>query len=64
MERFAATLCLSGAFLLALGNAGFAQQVDSEELLGGHENPPVISTGSSGTSQRCSSTSSIESRSN
>jgi CHRD domain len=45
MERFAATLCLSGAFLFALGNPGFAQQVDSEELLGGHENPPVISDG-------------------
>ena len=45
MRRFATTLCLSGAFLFALGNAGSAQQVDSEELLGGHENPPVISDG-------------------
>lgn len=45
MRRFATTLCFSGAFLFALGNAGSAQQVDSEELLGGHENPPVISDG-------------------
>ena len=45
MRRVAATLCLSGAFLFALGNAGSAQQVNSEELLGGHENPPVISDG-------------------
>jgi hypothetical protein len=45
MRRFATTLCLSGAFLFALGTAGSAQQVGSEELLGGHENPPVISDG-------------------
>jgi hypothetical protein len=45
MQRFAATLGLSAAFLFALGPAGSAQQVDSEELLGGHENPPVISDG-------------------
>ena len=45
MRRFATALCLSGAFLFALGNAGSAQQVGSEELLGGHENPPVISDG-------------------
>ena len=45
MRRFATTLCLSGAFVFALGNAGSAQQVGSEELLGGHENPPVISDG-------------------
>jgi CHRD domain len=43
--RSAATLGLSGAFLFALGNAGSAQQVNSEDLLGGHENPPVISAG-------------------
>src|SRR5262245_49278483 len=49
MRRSAATLGLSGAFLFALGNTGCAQQVNSETLLGGHENPPVISTGSSGT---------------
>jgi hypothetical protein len=46
MRRSAATLALSVAFLFALGNAGSAQQVNSENLLGGHENPPVISTGS------------------
>src|SRR5262245_17623355 len=46
MRRSAATLGLSGAFLFALGNAGSAQQVNSEDLLGGHENPPVISSGS------------------
>jgi hypothetical protein len=46
MRRSTATLGLSGAFLFALGNAGSAQQVNSEDLLGGHENPPVISTGS------------------
>jgi hypothetical protein len=46
MRRSAATLGLSGAFLFALGNAGSAQQVNSEDLLGGHENPPVISAGS------------------
>ena len=45
MRRFAAILCLAGAFLFALGKAGSAQNVDSEELLGGHENPPVISDG-------------------
>ena len=41
MRRSAATLGLSGAFLFALGNAGSAQEVSSETLLGGHENPPV-----------------------
>ena len=46
MRRSAATLGLSGACLFALGSAGSAQQVSSEDLLGGHENPPVISTGS------------------
>jgi hypothetical protein len=45
MQRFAATLGLSGAFLFALGPAGSAQQVESEDLLGGHENPPVVSDG-------------------
>jgi hypothetical protein len=45
MRRLAATICSTGAFLFALGNAASAQQVDSEELLGGHENPPVISDG-------------------
>ena len=49
MRRFATTLCFSGVFLFALGNGGSAQQVSSEALLGGHENPPVISEGSSGT---------------
>jgi hypothetical protein len=45
MRQLAATACLAGAFLFALGKGGSAQQVDSEELLGGHENPPVISDG-------------------
>jgi hypothetical protein len=45
MRRSAATLGLSGAFLFALGNAGSAQQVNSETLLGGHENPPVLTVG-------------------
>ena len=43
--RLAATLCSTGAFLLALGNAASAQHVDSQGLLGGHENPPVVSDG-------------------
>jgi len=46
MRRFAVTLSVSGAFLFAFGNAGSAQQVNSEELQGGPENPPVISEGS------------------
>ena len=53
MRRFAAMLAWSAALLFALGNGGSAQQgkserlhVKSERLLGGNENPPVISDGS------------------
>jgi hypothetical protein len=46
MRRLATVLALSAAFLLALGDAGSAQQVRSERILGGNENPPVISDGS------------------
>jgi hypothetical protein len=46
MRRFLATLPLSAVFLLALGHPGTAQQVRSERLLGGNENPPVVSDGS------------------
>lgn len=46
MRRLAAMLPLSATFLLVLGDAGSAQQMRSERLLGGNENPPVISEGS------------------
>jgi hypothetical protein len=46
MRRLAVTLSLSGAFLFTLGGAGHAQQQRAEQLLGGNENPPVISDGS------------------
>jgi CHRD domain len=49
MRGFAVALCGSAAFLSVFSNAGSAQEVNSEELLGGRENPPVISEGSSGT---------------
>jgi hypothetical protein len=45
MRRFAVTL-LSATFLPALGSAPTAAQERSENLLGGNENPPVISEGS------------------
>jgi hypothetical protein len=44
--RRLATMALSATILLALGTAGSAQQVRSERVLGGNENPPVISDGS------------------
>jgi CHRD domain len=46
MRRFAITLTLSAIFLPALGSAQAAAQDRAEELLGGNENPPVISEGS------------------
>jgi hypothetical protein len=56
MQRFGAMLSLSAALLLVLSGAGSAQDVESAEnllgigsadrLLGGNENPPVISDGS------------------
>ena len=46
MQRFATALLLSVMFLPTLGDPGSAQQVRSERLLGGNENPPVISDGS------------------
>jgi CHRD domain len=50
MRRFAAMLPLSAALLLALSDPGSAQDdgdVESaEKLLGGNENPPVVSDGS------------------
>jgi CHRD domain len=53
MRRSAAMLPLSAALLFALGDRGSAQEekserdhVKSERLLGGNENPPVISDGS------------------
>jgi CHRD domain len=46
MRQFAVMLLLSATFLPAFSNAGSAQEVRSERLLGGNENPPVISDGS------------------
>lgn len=46
MQRFATVLLVSAMFLPALGDPGSAQQVRAERLLGGNENPPVISDGS------------------
>jgi CHRD domain len=46
MRRFAIVLVSSAAFLPALGNAQTAEQERGERLLGGNENPPVISEGS------------------
>ena len=46
MSKFATILSLSAMFLPALGDAASAQQERSERLLGGNENPPVISAGS------------------
>jgi hypothetical protein len=39
-------LLTSALFVPAFGDAGSAQQVRSEKLVGGNENPPVISDGS------------------
>jgi hypothetical protein len=46
MRQFEVILLLSATFLPAFSSAGSAQQVESERLLGGNENPPVISDGS------------------
>jgi hypothetical protein len=46
MGRFAVTLLVSATFLPALGSAQTAEQERAEKLLGGNENPPVISEGS------------------
>jgi hypothetical protein len=46
MQRFATALSLSAMFLPALGDSASAQQVRAESLLGGNENPPVVSEGS------------------
>jgi hypothetical protein len=46
MRRFAIVLVLSAAFLPALGNADTEDQERAGRLLGGNENPPVISDGS------------------
>jgi CHRD domain len=46
MQRFATVLLLSAMFLPTLGDTASAQQERSERLLGGNENPPVISDGS------------------
>jgi CHRD domain len=47
MLRFATMLSSLPAFVLVLINAGSAQDVElAERLLGGNENPPVISEGS------------------
>ena len=46
MQRFATVLLLSAVFLPTLGGEGSAQQVRAERLLGGNENPPVVSEGS------------------
>lgn len=46
MKRLAITLLLSAAFVPAFGGPGSAVQLRSEKLLGGNENPPVISEGS------------------
>jgi CHRD domain len=46
MARSAAMLISSATFLLALGDAGSAQPVRTEQLFGGNENPPVVSDGS------------------
>ena len=46
MWRWGGTLLLSALLVSAMGGAGSAQQVRSERLAGGNENPPVISDGS------------------
>jgi CHRD domain len=46
MRRFAAMLSVSAAFVLVLSQGGSAQDESAERLLGGNENPPVISEGS------------------
>jgi hypothetical protein len=46
MRRFAILLVSSAAFLPAFGSAEETEQERVEKLLGGNENPPVISEGS------------------
>jgi hypothetical protein len=46
MGQFATLPFLSAVFLLTLGDPGSAQPVRTERLLGGNENPPVVSDGS------------------
>jgi hypothetical protein len=47
MRRFAMILMLSATFLPAPGNADSEEQrLRSEDILGGNENPPIISDGS------------------
>ena len=52
MRRFAIGAPLSAALVLAFGDAGSAQQVRAEKLVGGNENPPVVSGGSGRFSAR------------
>ena len=46
MRRFAVILMLSATFLPAPGSADTADEERAERLLGGNENPPIISDGS------------------
>jgi hypothetical protein len=46
MQRFATALLFSAMFLPGFGDEGSAQEVRSETLRGGNENPPIISDGS------------------
>jgi hypothetical protein len=46
MRRFAISAPLSAALVIAFGDAGSAQQISAEKLVGGIENPPVVSDGS------------------
>jgi CHRD domain len=46
MRRLGMTLLLSATLVPGFGDGGSAQQVTSERLRGGNENPPVISEGS------------------
>jgi CHRD domain len=46
MRRLAVILTLSATFLPALGSADTADEERAERLLGGNENPPIISEGS------------------
>jgi hypothetical protein len=52
MRRFAISVPLSAALVIAFGDAGSAQHVRAEKLLGGNENPPVVSDGSGRFSAR------------
>jgi CHRD domain len=52
MRRFAISAPLSAALVMAFGDAGSAQQIRAEKLVGGNENPPVVSDGSGRFSAR------------